>query len=339
LFLLVPILLVPFLRALRPVVLPPRVPPCPVSTPPGRPRRTGERRSLDTTGAVRHSGVMDRAGLADFLRTRRDGLVPEDVGLPPGLRRRTAGLRRDEIAVLASMSTDYYTRLEQRRGPHPSVPILASLARALRLTEDERDHLFHLAGHTPPMRSADDGHVSPGLLHLLDRLTDTPAFVVSDLGEHVLQNAMSKAVSGDWTARTGIERNFKWLWFTDPEARERFPVEDWPQHSRTHVADLRATAARRHGDADVENLVGRLLAASAEFADLWSEHEVAVRRADSKRIVHPEVGLLDLLCETLISAVGAQTLVVMYPRPGTGAREKLELIRVIGTQRLTSVNA
>ncbi len=280
---------------------------------------------------------MDRAGLADFLRRRRERLVPADVGLPAGTRRRTPGLRRDEVSSLAGMSTDYYTRLEQGRGPHPSVPLLSSLARALRLTEDERDHLFHLAGQAPPpRRAASDSHVSPGMLHVLSRLSDTPAFVVSDLGDMLVQNPLSIALSGDYAARSGLARNGTWLWFTEPGRREAFPREDWEQHSRTHVADLRATAARRGSDADVVALVSALRAASGEFAALWDEHEVAVRRADSKRILHPQVGLVDLLCEVLTGVVDGHTLVVLYPRPGTDAREKLDLLRVIGTQDLTT---
>jgi transcriptional regulator with XRE-family HTH domain len=276
---------------------------------------------------------MDRPGLADFLRRRRSQLQPADVGLPPGARRRTPGLRRDEVASLAAMSTDYYTRLEQGRGPHPSVPLLSSLARALRMTDDERDHLFHLAGQAPPARNVPTGHVSPGLMYLLDRLTDTPAFVVSDLGVTLVQNAMSIALSGDFTGYSNTER-----WFTEPdgEARRRFPRADWPTHSRTHVADLRATYGRRRGDADVETLVATLLAQSPEFAALWEQHEVGVRRADSKRIIHPEVGVLDLLCEVMTSEVGGQTLVMLFPRPGSAAREQLDLIRVIGTQEFTT---
>jgi hypothetical protein len=273
---------------------------------------------------------MDRTGLADFLRRRRERLQPADVGLPLGARRRTPGLRRDEVAALASMSTDYYTRLEQARGPHPSVPLLSSLARALRMTDDERDHLFHLAGQVPPPRHSSNGHVSAGLLHVLDRLTDTPAFVVSDLDEVLVQNPMSVALTG-----MQVGHNHTTRWFTVPEARARFPEEDWPVHSRTHVADLRATHGRRRGDADVEALVTSLLAASTEFAALWEEHEVGVRRADSKRIIHPEVGLLDVLCEVLASEVNGQRLVVLFARPGSDARDKLDLISVIGTQQFT----
>lgn len=280
---------------------------------------------------------MDRPALADLLRSRRERLTPADVGLPPGIRRRTPGLRRDEVASLAAISTDYYTRLEQRRGPHPSVEVLSSLARALRLTDDERDHLFHLAGQTPPSRLSASTHVSPGLLYVLDRLTECPAFVVDDLGATLYQNAMSIALSGDATRLRGREGSYIWRWFCVPGSRERFPRDEWDVHSRTHVADLRATHGRRGSDPDVVALVRDLLANSPEFATLWDEHEVAVRRADAKKIIHPELGMLDLLCETLVSSTGGQTIVVLYPRPGTDARDKLDLLRVVGTQDLSTV--
>src|SRR3954470_24499902 len=121
---------------------------------------------------------MDRPQLADLLRRRREALQPEDVGLRRGARRRTSGLRREEVAMLASMSTDYYTRLEQQRRPQTSVPMLAAIARALRLTIAERDHLYRLAGHTPPRTDARSAHISPGMLRVLDRL-DTPAMVLN----------------------------------------------------------------------------------------------------------------------------------------------------------------
>src|SRR5215469_17103832 len=135
---------------------------------------------------------MDRAALADFLRHRREALRPEDVGLPAGLRRRTAGLRREEVAALAAMSADYYTRLEQQRGPQPSEQMLASLARALRLTGDERDYLFRIAGHNPPAPVTAAAHVAPALLRVLDRLSDTPALILSSLGETLVQNRMAE---------------------------------------------------------------------------------------------------------------------------------------------------
>jgi transcriptional regulator with XRE-family HTH domain len=287
-------------------------------------------------GTARHTGVVDRDQLADFLRRRRERLTPAEVGLSVGLRRRTPGLRREEVAQLAAMSTDYLARLEQTRGPQPSTQVLAALARALRLTNDERDHLYYLAGRTPPAFHRSNAHVSPGLLHILDHLTDSAAFVVSDLGETLVQNPVAIALNGDDSHRQGLDRYPIWRLFTDPATRAAFPEEDWPTHSRTHVADLRATAARRHGDTDVVDLVERLTAASDEFTTLWTEHEVAVRRADRKRIIHPEVGVLDLLCEVLVGAHGDQFLVVLFARPGTDARDKLDLLRVIGTQDLTT---
>lgn len=278
---------------------------------------------------------MDRDDLADFLRRRRAQLQPADVGLLPGTRRRTPGLRRDEVALLAGMSTDYYTRLEQSRGPRPSVQVLGALARALRLGDDERDHLYHLCGHAAPTRGRGNRHVSPGLLFLLDKLVDTPACVVSDLGEILAQNRMHINLSGDHSQLAGMDRYLLWRWFTDPAGRARFPEADWDVLTRRHVADLRATAARRAGDPDVTELVTRLRTVSPEFERLWAEHEVAVRIGDAKRIRHPQVGLLDLVCETLVTPNATQHLLVFYPRPGTDAQEKLDLLRVIGTQSLT----
>jgi hypothetical protein len=126
-------------------------------------------------------------------------------------------------------------------------------------------------------------------------------------------------------------------WFVDPRTRARFPEEDWATHSRTNTADLRATFGRRGGDPDVASLVADLLAASPEFAALWAEHEVAVRRSDAKRVIHPEVGLLDLLCEHLTSDVSGYSLIVLHPRACTDCRDKLELLSVIGTQDLKPV--
>ncbi|MCM6775041.1 helix-turn-helix transcriptional regulator [Nocardia sp. CDC159] len=276
---------------------------------------------------------MDRPELADFLRRRREQLQPSDVGLLPGVRRRTPGLRRDEVALLAGMSADYYTRLEQSRGPNPSVQVLSSLARALRLTDDERDHLYHLCGHPAPTRGG-DRHVGPGLLYLLHKLDDTPACVVSDLGEILVQNRMHVLLLGDASVHTGLDRYLMWRWFTQSGERTRFSDEDWNRLTRKHVADLRATAARRAGDPDVTELVTRLRAASPEFERLWTEHEVAVRLSDAKRINHPRVGLLDLVCETLITPTATQNLLVYYPRPGSDAQDKLDLLRVIGTQSM-----
>src|SRR5580692_8871838 len=121
---------------------------------------------------------MERVQLAEFLRTRREALQPEDVGLPRGPRRRTGGLRREEVAALSGMSVDYYSRIEQQRGPRPSGQILAAVARGLHLSLAERDHLFRLAGHAVPQRVLRADHINPGMMRILDRLEHTPARVV-----------------------------------------------------------------------------------------------------------------------------------------------------------------
>lgn len=273
---------------------------------------------------------MDRTELADFLRRARTRLSPADVGLTAGPRRRTPGLRREEVAQLTGMSTDYYTRLEQRRGSHPSRQMLTALARALRLTDAERNHLFHLAGQEPPRTGGSSDHVRPGLLLILDRLYDLPASVLSDWGEVLAQNTMSVALTGDHTGTNMIRR-----WFTVPGARTLSPPENHEQHGRAHVASLRAVTAARPDDPGPAALVTELRAASQEFETLWKSHEVVVRRPSPKRFVHPVVGVLDLDCEVLLGDGHSQQLVVHSARPGTQTYERLELLRVVGVQNLS----
>ncbi|PPF79636.1 transcriptional regulator, partial [Subtercola sp. Z020] len=190
---------------------------------------------------------MNRAGLADFLRRRREALHPADVGLPPGARRRTAGLRREEVAALSGMSTDYYARMEQQRGPQPSEQMLGAIARGLRLTLDERDHLFRLAGHTPPRRLRRTDHVSPALLRVLDRLDDSPALVLSDLGETLAQNRLAVALLGDHSGFTGPAQSGFYRWFTDPRERARYPERDHARQSSIQAAGLRAAISAGGG--------------------------------------------------------------------------------------------
>jgi transcriptional regulator with XRE-family HTH domain len=275
---------------------------------------------------------LDREELADFLRRSRARLAPADVGLAEGLRRRTPGLRREEVAQLAGMSADYYTRLEQARGPRPSRQILAAIARALRLTDDERDHLFHLAGEEPPRDRSGSGHVRPGLLLVLDRLEDIPAMVVNDLGDLLAQNTMAAALIGDVSARSPEQRNIVRRFFTDPAGRALFPAEDHEEQARRHVAGLRAAVASRPDDPRGAALVAELRANSEEFARLWETHEVAVRRSSVKRFRHSLVGELELECEVLLSADHDQRLIVYSARPGSESYERLRLLRVVGLQ-------
>jgi transcriptional regulator with XRE-family HTH domain len=276
---------------------------------------------------------MDRPALAGFLRRRREVLQPQDVGLPAGVRRRAPGLRREEVAQLALMSTDYYTRLEQQRGPQPSSQMLASLARALRLTRDERDYLFRVAGHNPPSAATAASHVAPALLRVLDRLDDTPAMILSNLGEVLVQNRMAVALFGDRSRHTGLARSEIYRWFTDPAERLIYPEDDRPRQSRAQVANLRAAYGTLGPRSAAGELVRALEKASPEFAALWDQHEVAQRYADHKILIHPELGPIELDCQVLFTEDQSQALLVLTAPPHTEGYEKLELLSVLGQQQ------
>ena len=273
---------------------------------------------------------MQRDQLADFLRRRREAIRPAEVGIADGPRRRTHGLRREEVALLAGMSVDYVVRLEQGRSSQPSTQLLGALARALRLSDDERDHLFHLAGHQPPPAGGPGGPARAGLLRMLDLLGDTAALVLSDLGEVLAQNRASVLMGGELTGLAGDRRYAVYRHFTEPAAVGH-PDEQRQRHERALVADLRATVGRRPGDPVVAGLVDRLLAASAEFRRLWAEHEVAVRRADRKTFHHSRVGPLLMNCETLVTPDQHQQLLVLTPADDE-TRERLQLLRVLGVE-------
>jgi transcriptional regulator with XRE-family HTH domain len=277
---------------------------------------------------------MQREQLADFLRRRRAAIRPAEVGIADGPRRRTAGLRREEVARLAGMSVDYVVRLEQGRSSQPSTQLLGALARALRLSEDERAHLFHLAGHQPPRAEGLAGMARLGLVRVIDLLVGTPALVLSDLGEVLAQNSAATLLMGDLTAYTGDQRYIVYRWFTDPATRGEQPPEEQERQSRSLVSDLRAGAGRRPGDKEVTRLIERLQAESLDFRRLWSEHEVGVRRADRKTFVHPRVGPIEMDCETLVTPDLGQELLVLTPA-SIADSERLALLYVLGTEEFT----
>jgi transcriptional regulator with XRE-family HTH domain len=278
---------------------------------------------------------MDRAQLADFLRTRREALQPEDVGLPRGSRRRTSGLRREEVAQLVGMSADYYGRLEQQRGPQPSAQMLQAIARGLHLSRAERDHLFRLGGHPAPDRRADVEHIAPGILRIIDRLQDTPAMIVGETGEILRQTPLAAALFGDEEA-SGLARATVYRWFTDPASRSMYHPDDHAVHGRIWVAELRAAFARGGAGSHAARLVAALERDSAEFRELWAEHEVAEAHMRTKRFVHAEVGDLTLDCETLLDTETQQRLLVFTATPGTDSAEKLALLAVIAQAGLVS---
>ena len=274
--------------------------------------------------------MIDRAGLAEFLRHRRESLQPEDVGLPHGQRRRTAGLRREEVAALCHISADYYSRLERERGPHPSEQMIASMAQGLHLSVAERDHMFRLAGHQPPQRGAGSEHIGRGLLRIFDRLADTPAEIVTELGETLRQTPLGEALTGDLTGYTGPARSVGYRWFTDPACRALYHPDDHEKHSRFFASGLRETVARRGPDSRAAHLQRLLYARSEEFRDVWNDHEVGIRFDDVKRFMHPEVGMIELECQTLLDPAQSHILLVYTAAPGSESHEKLKLLSVIG---------
>jgi len=282
---------------------------------------------------------MDRVALADFLRRRREALRPGDVGLPAGVRRRTQGLRREEVAALAVMSTDYYTRLEQQRGPQPSEQMLASLARALRLSRAERDYLFQVAGHNAPTSVSAASHVAPALLRVLDRLDDTPALILSNLGETLVQNRLAEALFGDKSGYTGLARSEIYRWFTGPAERLRYPEDDRDRQSRAQVANLRAAYGSMGPKSQAGELVRALQAASPEFAALWDQHEVGKRFADHKTLIHPELGAIEVDCQVLFTEDQSQALLVLTAPPRSEAYDKLQLLGVLGQQHFASTGS
>ena len=274
--------------------------------------------------------MIDRVGLAEFLRRRREALQPEDVGMPRGQRRRTEGLRREEAAVLCHMSTDYYARLERQRGPHPSPQMIASIAQGLHLSLDERDHLFRLAGHQPPPRGGESEHVSPGLLRIFDRLEDTPTEIVTELGETLRQNALGTALVGDLTRYRGPARSIAYRWFTDPDTRGLYEPEDHEFYSRLWASHARAAVTMRGPSSRAAQMCELLLANSEEFRLRYEQHEVGLRPREVKRFVHPELGRLDLSCQTLLDPLQSHRLLVYTATPGSETHEKLALLAVIG---------
>lgn len=271
--------------------------------------------------------------MARFLRSRREAIQPSDVGIFPGERRRTPGLRREEVAALSNMSADYYSRLERGGGPQPSEQMVASIAQGLHLSLDERDHLFRVAGHRPPTGGRASDHVSPGMLRALDRLSDTAAEVTTELGETLRQTPLGAALTGDTTRFTGPARSIIYRWFTDERQRDLYPADLHELHSRAFVSGLREAVGRDGTDSRAARISSLLLEESREFADFWGRYEIGVKLSEVKRLQHPEVGLLELTCQTLLDPERSHRLLIYTAIPGSESYEKLRLLSVIGVQQ------
>jgi transcriptional regulator with XRE-family HTH domain len=253
---------------------------------------SGEGRGLENGERLRASnGERRRAELADFLRRRRERIRPDDVGLPNGGRRRTPGLRREEVAALAGVGTTWYTWLEQGRDVRASLDVLEALARALRLTPAERTHLILLGRgeEAPPCRPPSE-RVSPTLRRLIENLGPNPAFVLGRRWDYLAWNRAACAVFGDFDSTPRAARNHLWLTFMDPARREMFT--DWERGARLAVAKFRADSARHLGDPSFEELISALRKSSPEFCKAWKRHEVARGGEGRKELRHPLAGTL-----------------------------------------------
>ncbi|QFZ16869.1 helix-turn-helix transcriptional regulator [Saccharothrix syringae] len=261
--------------------------------------------------------------LGEFLRSRRARVRPDDVGLPVGGRRRVPGLRREELAMLAGVSVDYYMRLEQGRTPAVSDSVLDAVARVLRLDETERAHLRNLVRPTPTRRPAPQ-RVRPGLLRLLDMVGDVPAFVMGRRSDILASNALADAVYG-FGGLSAEERNAARHTFLRPEARTFY--RDWPSVAADMVAFLRLDAGRYPDDARLAALVGELSVKDETFRKLWAQHKVLEKTHGTKQLHHPLVGDLDLDYEALRPGGDPDlTLNVYTARAGSPSEERLKLL-------------
>jgi transcriptional regulator with XRE-family HTH domain len=273
---------------------------------------------------------MNRDDLAAFLRTRRDRLRPADVGLPDGARRRTPGLRRQEVAQLAGMSVDYYIRLEQARGPSPSRQILAALARALVLTAGEREYLYRLAGESLPPALAPSREVSPGIRSLLDGMPGTPAYVVDAKYDVLAWNELATYFIGDLSRYPEPDWNMiRWMFRAQPGDGPWSDAESL-RFARSIVADLRAGYARYPADPGLRDLVTELLALSPHFARMWAEHEVESQRPLIKRFTHPMAGPLEFECQVLHIGATGQRLIVYCAAPGSATERGFQRLAASG---------
>ncbi|HEX7030381.1 MAG TPA: helix-turn-helix transcriptional regulator [Gammaproteobacteria bacterium] len=270
-----------------------------------------------------------RREIAAFLRSRRERLQPEDVGLARGPRRRTPGLRREEVASMSGMSTEWYTWLEQAREVQPSADALRRLADVLRLQNGETQHLLTLAGYGAsalPATGNRPDSVSPRLRRLLDTFGNCPAWVHGERWDFLAWNRAATLIHGDLDAMQGIERNGVYRLFLQPRARQM--LVDWELHARDVVAKLRAAHARNVDDGWFNELVTQLRSGSPEFSRWWNDHDVQLPQGGTKRYRHPDAGTLTFdytMMQVAGEAFGAVHMVTYVPaNPAT--REKVALL-------------
>lgn len=283
---------------------------------------------------------MDKQELGAFLRSRRERLLPQDVGLPSGPRRRTPGLRREEVAVLAHISTEYYVRLEQgRAASRPSGEVLAGIAGALRLTDAESDHLHTLAGTAPARTGLLQREVRPSILALLERLPQTAGIVVSAAFEVLAWNDLAAALMEDFAERTPEERNLARKAFLGSAHTDAplYGISDAAEFRVNVVTQLRSTIARYPTDPTVTGLIAELREGSPDFARLWERHDVHGAPMLTKTFHHPAVGEVRVDCDALALPESDQNLVLYSAPAGSPSADALALLNILGDEARKSV--
>ncbi|MET9762230.1 helix-turn-helix transcriptional regulator [Streptomyces sp. NPDC006372] len=276
-----------------------------------------------------------RTDIRDFLASRRAKITPEQVGLPTSGRRRVPGLRREEVAVLAGVSTEWYTRLEKGHISGVSEDVLAAVAQALQLNEDERTYLFDLARAARPARRKSsrrkDVEVPPRTQWLLDSITMSAAFVRNGRLDVIAHNALGRALHASMFDSRTIDKhgrpNFARYHFLDTGSQDFFV--DWEAGATATVALLRAEAGREPHDRALRELIGELSTVSADFRTMWAAHDVRIRHEGIKRLQHPEVGLLELTYQSLdlpVSQRAVHDLSLYTAEPGSTSEERLKLL-------------
>lgn len=266
-------------------------------------------------------GVSDENRLGDYLRARRALVPPESVGVPSHGVRRVRGLRREEVALLAGISTDYYLRLEQGRNQHPSVQVLEALARALQLDDDATVHLIGLAAVEPRRRRRIKRERVPDTIAQLIELVELPAFVEGRYFDVLAANALAAALSPNLRIGQNRMRSV----FLDPAERALYP--DWDQATAALVAGFRQSVGAAVDDPRFVQLVGELSLASERFCRLWARHDVARLESAPVRLDHPEVGMMTLRRDKLaVTGTEGQLLVIYHAQPGTDSGDRLVLL-------------
>ena len=268
--------------------------------------------------------VPHRAALGEFLKARRAQVSPQEVGLPPGLRRRTAGLRREEVALLAGVGVTWYTWLEQGRSINASAQVLDAVARTLRLNVVEREHLYQLAEAAPKFH-APTGKVPDTVLEVLRSLDPLPASVINGRYDLLARNAAYQDLFAAWHELPCVHRNTLWCCFA--ESGNRATLRNFDEEAAHLVARLRAEYAKHIGDPEWEHDIQRLCEHSPDFAELWARHEVAAPAERLREFVHPEVGLLRLVNTELTVPAEADLRMSVYTPADEETRQRLRLTR------------